>query len=107
MSTKTSLNLDEQKQLVKDLGDNKQLLILKSCNLIWSNNTKLYYDVHLEQAYKIQISAQAGSKVSLPKPEVQDLVHQQAMKGFGSKLGEMEFAALKRRLSRLGSDYES
>ncbi len=105
-----ALNLDEQKRLVKDLGNNKQLLILKNHGLLTCGRTipeafiMMYY---LEQACRIQISAQAGSKVSLPKPEIQDLVHQQAMKGFGSKLGEMEFTALKRRLSRLGSDYES
>ena len=105
-----ALNLDEQKRLIEDLGKDKQLLILKNHGLLTCGRTipeafiMMYY---LEQACKIQISAQAASKVSLPKPEVQDLVHQQAMKGFGSKLGEMEFAALKRRLSRLGSDYET
>ncbi len=105
-----ALNLDEQKRLVEDLGKNKQLLILKNHGLLTCGQTipeafiMMYY---LEQACRIQIAAQAGNKVSLPKPEVQDLVHQQAMKGFGSKLGEMEFTALKRRLARLGSDYAS
>jgi ribulose-5-phosphate 4-epimerase/fuculose-1-phosphate aldolase len=105
-----ALNLDEQKRLVEDLGKNKQLLILKNHGLLTCGRAipeafiMMYY---LEQACKIQIAAQAGNKVSLPKPEVQDLVHQQAMRGFGSKLGEMEFTALKRRLARLGSDYAS
>ena len=103
-----ALNLDEQKRLVKDLGEKKQLLILKNHGLLTCGKTipeafiMMYY---LEQACKIQIAAQAGNNVSLPRPEVQDLVHQQAMKGFGSKLGEMEFKALKRRLLRSGSDY--
>ena len=96
--------------MVEDLGKNKQLLILKNHGLLTCGRTipeafiMMYY---LEQACKIQIAAQVGSKVSLPKPEVQDLVHEQAMKGFGSKLGEMEFTALKRRLARIGSDYAS
>jgi ribulose-5-phosphate 4-epimerase/fuculose-1-phosphate aldolase len=103
-----ALNLDEQQRLVADLGEKKQLLILRNHGLLTCGRTipeafiMMYY---LEQACKIQIAAQAGNKVSLPKPEVQDLVHQQAMKGFGSKLGEMEFKALKRRLSRNGSDH--
>ena len=103
-----ALNLDEQQRLVADLGEKKQLLILRNHGLLTCGRTipeafiMMYY---LEQACKIQIAAQAGNKVSLPLPEVQDLVHQQAMKGFGGKLGEMEFEALKRRLSRNGSDH--
>ena len=103
-----ALNLDEQQRLVADLGEKKHLLILRNHGRLSCVRTipeafiMMYY---LEQACKIQIAAQAGNKVSLPKPEVQDLVHQQAMKGFGSKLGEMEFKALKRRLLRHGSDH--
>ena len=62
----------------------------------------MYY---LEQACRIQIAAQAGNKITLPSSQVQELAHQQAMRGFGSSLGVMEFTALKRRLDRMGSDF--
>ena len=103
-----ALNLDEQKRLLDDLGQDKQLLILRNHGLLACGRTipeafiMLFY---LEQACRIQVAAQAGGSLSLPSPEVQDLAHQQAMAGFGAGLGEMEFAALKRRLDRMGADY--
>ena len=103
-----ALNLEEQKRLVADLGKEKQLLILKNHGLLSCGKSipeafiMMYY---LEQACRIQIAAQAGNKVTLPSPQVQELAHQQAMRGFGASLGVMEFTALKRRLDRMGSDY--
>jgi len=105
-----ALNLEEQKRLVADMGEDKQLLILKNHGLLSCGKSipeafiMMYY---LEQACRIQIAAQAGSKVTLPAPQVQELAHQQAIKGFGTALGVMEFTALKRRLERMGSDYAS
>ena len=84
------------------------VLILKNHGLLSCGKSipeafiMMYY---LEQACRIQIAAQAGNKVTLPLPQVQELAHKQAMKGFGTALGVMEFTALKRRLDRLGSDY--
>ncbi len=103
-----ALNLEEQKRLLEDLGKDKQLLILKNHGLLSCGKSipeafiMMYY---LEQACRIQIAAQAGGKITLPLPQVQELAHKQAMKGFGTALGVMEFTALKRRLDRLGSDY--
>lgn len=62
----------------------------------------MYY---IEQACRIQIAAQAGSGIHLPPKDVQDLAHAQAMTGLGVPIGSREFAALKRRLDRLGADY--
>ena len=105
-----ALNLEEQKRLIADLGKDKQLLILKNHGLLSCGKSipeafiMMYY---LEQACRIQIAAQAGNKITLPSPQVQELAHQQAMRGFGASLGVMEFTALKRRLDRMGSDYTS
>ena len=103
-----ALNTEEQARLLEDLGAKKQLLILRNHGLLACGHSipeafiMLFY---LEQACRIQIAAQASGKVSAPPQEVQDLTHQQAMRGFGSALGQMEFTALKRRLDRMGSDY--
>ena len=63
----------------------------------------------LYQYFRHQLNFQKLPQVQeLPQvqklPQVQELAHKQAMKGFGTALGVMEFTALKRRLDRLGSD---
>ena len=103
-----ALNLDEQQRLLADLGKVKQLLILRNHGLLTCGRTipeAFIMMFYLEQACRIQVGAQAGGDIHLPSTSVQDLAHQQAMKGFGLGLGEMEFAALKRRLDRTGADY--
>lgn len=103
-----ALNLEEQQRLLDDLGTDKQLLVLRNHGLLACGRSipeafiMLFY---LEQACRIQIAAQAAGEVRLPPKDVQDLTHTQAMKGFGAALGTMEFAALKRRLDRMGADY--
>ncbi len=103
-----ALNLEEQKRFIADLGKEKQLLILKTHGLLSCDKSipevfiMMYY---LEQACRMQIVAQAGNKITLPSPQVQQLAHQQPMRGFGTLLCVMEFTALKRRLDRMGSDY--
>ena len=105
-----ALNLEEQKRLLADLGDTKQLLILRNHGLLSAGKTipeafiMMYY---LEQACRMQIAAQAGKGLHLPSQEVQDLAHQQAMTGLGKALGSREFAALKRKLDREQPDYRS
>lgn len=103
-----ALNLAEQERLVADLGHRKQLLILRNHGLLACGRSipeafiMMYY---LEQACRIQIAAQAGGALKTPPKEVQDLAHDQAMGGLGAALGTREFAALKRRLDRLGQVY--
>jgi len=105
-----ALNTEEQQRLLRDLGGEKQLLILRNHGLLACGRSipeafiMLFY---LEQACRIQIAAQASGQVSAPPAEVQTLTHQQAMRGFGAALGTMEFTALKRRLDRMGANYAS
>lgn len=103
-----ALNLEEQTRLLADLGQDKQLLLLKNHGLLACGRSiaeAFIMMFYLEQACKIQIAAQASGKLTFPTPEVQELTHRQAMRGFGAELGAMEFAALKRRLDRMGADY--
>lgn len=103
-----ALNPEEQKRLVADLGKDKQLLILRNHGLLACGRSipeAFVMMFYLEQACRIQIAAQAGGALVFPPKEVQDLAHRQAMAGFGAALGAMEFAALKRRLDRMGADY--
>jgi ribulose-5-phosphate 4-epimerase/fuculose-1-phosphate aldolase len=103
-----ALNMDEQKRLLADLGPTGQIMFLRNHGILACGRTipecfvMLYY---AEEACRIQIAAQAGGAVVTPPQAVQDLTHRQAMAGFGAALGTMEFAALKRRLDRMGSDY--
>ncbi len=105
-----ALDLAEQKRLLADLGDHKQLLILRNHGLLSAGRTipeafiMMYY---LEQACRMQIAAQAGNDLHLPSRQVQDLAHKQAMTGLGKALGSREFAALKRKLDREQPDYRN
>ncbi|MFC3613427.1 class II aldolase/adducin family protein [Lutimaribacter marinistellae] len=103
-----ALNLEEQKRLLADLGQDKQLLILRNHGLLACGRSiaeAFIMMFYLEQACRIQIAAQAGGALHTPPKEVQDLTHKQAMSGLGAELGTREFAALKRRLDRMGADY--
>lgn len=103
-----ALNLEEQKRLLADLGSDRQMLILRNHGLLACGRSipeAFIMMFYLEQACRIQIAAQTGGTLHLPPKEVQELAHQQAMSGLGAALGSREFAALKRRLARLGSDY--
>lgn len=103
-----ALNLDEQARLLADLGPQRQLLILRNHGLLSCGRSipeAFIMMFYLEQACRIQVAAQAGGAIHLPPEDVQTLTHQQAMRGFGAALGEMEFAALKRRLERAGANY--
>ena len=103
-----ALDPDEQARLVADLGAEKQILILRNHGLLACGRSipeafiMMYY---LEEACRIQVAAQAGGQVTVPPEAVQKRAHRQAMAGLGAELGTREFAALKRRLARLGQDY--
>ncbi len=103
-----ALNMGEQERLVRDLGDRKQILILRNHGLLACGRTipeafiMMYY---VEQACRIQIAAQAGGALHYPVDDVQDLAHRQAMTGFGKGLGTREFAALRRKLDRIDPSY--
>lgn len=103
-----ALNLAEQERLLADLGDKKHMLILRNHGLLACGRSipeAFIMMFYLEQACRIQIAAQAGGALHVPSKEVQKLAHQQAMTGLGADLGTREFAALKRRLDRLGAVY--
>jgi ribulose-5-phosphate 4-epimerase/fuculose-1-phosphate aldolase len=103
-----ALNLEEQARLLADLGQDKQLLLLKNHGLLACGRSiaeAFIMMFYLEQACRIQIAAQASGALTFPSAEVQELTHAQAMRGFGAELGAMEFAALKRRLDRMGADH--
>jgi ribulose-5-phosphate 4-epimerase/fuculose-1-phosphate aldolase len=103
-----ALNPEEQARLLADLGDRRQLLILRNHGLLAGGRSipeAFIMMFYLEQACRIQIAAQAAGQLHTPPEEVQKLAHKQAMSGLGADLGTREFAALKRKLDRLGADY--
>ncbi|GAB5467970.1 MAG: class II aldolase/adducin family protein [Rhodospirillales bacterium] len=100
----------EQARLLDDLGAEKRLLILRNHGLLSCGRSvpeafiMMYY---LEQACRMQIAAQAGGRLHLPAPEVQEKAHRQAMTGLGKALGSREFAALRRKLDRQDPSYKT
>lgn len=113
-----ALNLDEQKRLVADLGDNS-VMILRNHGLLSVGDSvsqaflRMYY---LEKACEIQIAAQAGGALRFPSDEVCRRTERQFNEpGKDVAEGElsdpdanrMAWAALLRLVERIAPDYKS
>jgi ribulose-5-phosphate 4-epimerase/fuculose-1-phosphate aldolase len=108
-----ALNLAEQDRLVKDLGDHP-VMILRNHGLLTVGETaaqaflRMYY---LELACQIQTTAQAGSPLTTPPPDVRELTARQ-LNGSDSESDlrddvgyDLAWAALLRLLDRVAPDY--
>lgn len=102
-----ALDQEEQQRLIADMGD-CPILILRNHGLLTAGRsvaeafTLMYF---LELACRTQIAAQAGGGVIALSDEIGNRVAGQISGGLGAGYGQREFAALKRRLDRLGVVY--
>ncbi len=109
-----ALNLDEQRRLVRDLGDHP-VMILRNHGLLTVGSTaaqaflRMYY---LDKACQIQLSAQSGgTPLTLPEPRVLDHAARQlngeATEGDYQDDGAYDLAweALLRLAGRIAPDY--
>lgn len=102
-----ALDLDERERLVGDLGD-KDLMILKHHGLLTVGRSvgEAFLNMYqLDQCCRIQIAAmQGGQKITLPSHEVAAHTAAQATQNRYNQ-SPRPWAALKRRLDRISSDY--
>ena len=94
-------NLSERDRLVRDLGD-KPCMILRHHGLLTVGHTvagAFYWMWYLEQACRIQLSAQSsGAKLAIPPRETVERT--QAQFSTGPTKGWLPWQALKRKLDR-------
>jgi ribulose-5-phosphate 4-epimerase/fuculose-1-phosphate aldolase len=94
-------NLSERERIVRDLGDNP-CLILRHHGLLTVGRSvaeAFYWMYYLEQACRIQLSAQsAGATLALPPAEVVERTRAQFSTGPGK--GWLPWQALRRKLDR-------
>lgn len=103
-----ALNHDERPRLVADLGD-KHVLILRNHGTLTVGNSiaeAFTYMYFLERACAMQVAAQGGGKLVIPKDPVQDVVEKQAA-DLGKAADFLVWPALIRRLGRLNPGYDS
>ncbi|WP_037570417.1 class II aldolase/adducin family protein [Phaeacidiphilus oryzae] len=111
-----ALNLDEQRRLVRDLGE-RHALILRNHGLLTTGETagraflRMYY---LEKACEIQVTAQAGGvPLAVPSPEVCEYTARQ-LTGDGRADADLQddigydlaWGALLRLVERVAPDYK-
>lgn len=102
-----ALDLDERPRLVADLGD-KEVMLLRNHGTLTVGATvrnaflSMYF---FERACAMQVASLAGGReIHWPKPEVRELVRQQAQYGRGS-LDDLAWTPLLRMLDRKGSNF--
>jgi ribulose-5-phosphate 4-epimerase/fuculose-1-phosphate aldolase len=102
-----ALNHDERPRLVADLGDKDVMLLRNHGTLTLGKTVKsaflsMYF---FEKACATQVASLAGNReIHWPKPEIQQLVRQQARYGSG-KIDELAWAPLLRMLDRQGANF--
>ena len=100
-------NLSERDRLVRDLGQSRHCMILRTHGLLTVGATvaeAFYWMYYLEQACRIQISAQStGAPLSIPSEAVQ----RRTMAQFthGPDHGWLVWQALRRKMDREQPDY--
>ena len=102
-----ALEEDEQPRLVRDLGDNKVMILRNHGILSTGKDIAECFLVHfvLEKACAIQIAAQSGgANLYATDPAVHALVQHQARNSF-APAAALSWAALQRRMDRLDPGY--
>jgi len=102
-----ALNHDERPRLVADLGDKDVMLLRNHGTLALGKTVKsaflsMYF---FERACATQVASLAGNReIHWPKPEIRELVRQQARYGSG-KIDDLAWAPLLRMLDRQGANF--
>ncbi len=101
-------NLDERQRLVRDMGD-RPAMILRNHGLLTAGRTvaeAFYWMYYLEQACRIQVTAQStGAPLSMPPEAV--LERTQAQFTIGPNKGWLPWQALRRKLDREQPGYRT
>ncbi len=104
-----ALDLDERERLVKDLGAEKHIMLLRNHGTLALGKScadaflRIYY---LERACAMQVRALAGGvKPNWPNQGVPEKTANQAAFAFDGMLGGLAWPALLRKLDRVNSSY--
>ncbi len=106
-----ALDLDERERLVKDLGSDKHLMLLRNHGTLSVGKScadaflRMYF---LERACSMQVRALAGGvKINWPNQGVPEKTQQQGASAFDGMLGELAWPALLRKLDRADDSYRN
>lgn len=104
-----ALDLDERERLVKDIGAEKHLMLLRNHGTLALGKTcadaflRMYY---LERSCSMQVRALAGGvKVNWPNQGVPEKTRGQGAVGFDGPIGAMAWPALLRKLDRVDNSF--
>jgi ribulose-5-phosphate 4-epimerase/fuculose-1-phosphate aldolase len=104
-----ALDLDERERLVKDIGTDKHLLILRNHGTLAIGRTcadafmRMYY---LERACSMQVRALGGgAKPNWPNQGVPEKTREQGAMAFEGLMGGLAWPALLRKMDRIDSSY--
>jgi ribulose-5-phosphate 4-epimerase/fuculose-1-phosphate aldolase len=105
-----ALDLDERERLVKDLGPEKHLMLLRNHGTLALGKTcadaflRMFF---LERACTMQVRALAGgAKLNWPNQGVPEKTYGQGAPAFDGALGHMAWPALRRKLDRIDESYK-
>lgn len=105
-----ALDLDERDRLVKDLGSEKHIMLLRNHGTLTLGKTcadaflRIYY---LERACSMQVRALAGGvKLNMPNQGVPEKTAGQGARGFDGPIGQLAWPALRRKLDRIDPSYQ-
>jgi ribulose-5-phosphate 4-epimerase/fuculose-1-phosphate aldolase len=104
-----ALDLDERARLVKDLGMEKHIMILRNHGTLALGRScadaflRIYY---LERACSMQVRALAGgARLNWPNQGVPEKTKEQGAMAFEGPLGALAWPALLRKLDRTDDSY--
>lgn len=103
-----ALDHDERPRLVADLGDSNVMILRNHGTMSAGGSvgvafTSMYF---LERACSIQIAAQAGNKITMPKTDVQAKVEEQS-RSMAKAADMLVWPALLRRLQRENPGFDT
>lgn len=103
-----ALNHDERPRLVADLGQSNVMILRNHGTLSVGHSVGAAFSFMylLERACSIQIAAQGGGKLIIPKGEIQAVVEEQS-RSMAIAADRLVWPALLRRLSRVNPGYDS
>jgi ribulose-5-phosphate 4-epimerase/fuculose-1-phosphate aldolase len=103
-----AIDLDEQKRLVRDLGDGAAM-VLRNHGLLVAGSTvcDAFVTLHwLEKACQAQLAAMAcNTELNLPSPKVVELTNERYVPGQRRNITELEWPAMLRMLDRRDPSY--
>lgn len=103
-----ALELDERERLVADMGDNKLMILRNHGTLAIGRDCPTAFQAmfYLERACSMQIRAQSGGTLNIPKDGTAEISSEQGEGIFNGMAGALAWPALIRKLNRLDPSFQ-